>query len=143
MIHRELYYNQIISAYNKEEYKNIQSKCLTFTYRSKSYERWSSVIFRKKKSIACRLKEERSIKLTLYRAYSILSRGDVSGNWKFPVTDGGGLVRGRLADRKKDLSLTMSHLHIHIRGIAVSLFRIAPSGFGLRGRRRYSRRESG
>lgn len=83
----------------------------------------------KKESTACRLKKERPIKsMLLYHA--MLSRGDISGNWKFPVGRGGP-ARGRLAGRKREICLTVS------REIAISLFRAAPSGIGLR-RREYS-----
>lgn len=80
---------------------------LAFAARWESYER-SGYFCEGKKSTARRHKEERSIKPTLlYRAYSMLSRGDISGNWKFPVENAGRRGAGprtRLAGRKRDLS---------------------------------------
>lgn len=72
------------------------------------------MIFRKK--IACRLEKGRSIKTDVVSRVLDAVQERCIGNWKFPVADGGGLVRGRPAGRKKDLSLTPCHTtHIHTR----------------------------
>lgn len=105
-----------------KEYKNIQREQMSRNSCADRKVMGDGVIFGEKKSIACKLKKECSIKLTLHRACSMLSRGDVSGNCKFPVVNRGGLVRGRLAGRKKDLSLTMSHTHTHTHIHGRSLF---------------------
>jgi len=107
-------------------------------WRLKSYKR-SSEIFRKEKekmSTAPRLKEERSIKPTLlYRAYSMLSRSDISGNWKFPVGKGEA-ERRTGAQVGREICLTVSRQIT----VPLFLFRVAPNGIGLRGWWEYSRR---